>query len=295
MKFLVTLFFLLLSSCQLKPTRVHESSDTRALIEGAKKELVLDEGTIVVDARKPFDYTMAHIPSSLNLNWSDFSLGKGSEAGKLKTSKELHNESRRLALKGIRPESKVVVVGYGPKGKGEEGRLAWTLYYLGIKNIQVASVDYFRKKLSNIKELPPKNVKYWRPSLQMQIDAERSEVLGTLTTPANAAKTFLIDVRSREEYFQKKGLGESYSLPDLQAIHIEWKEFFTEKGRPNWEMKKRLHAIGIGTKSRIITLSHQGVRSAAVTMALLSMGFNKTANYSGGYLELISKPRSSFR
>ena len=108
-------------------------------------------------------------------------------------------------------------------------------------------------------------------------------------------KTHLIDVRSSKEYMKKRGLGLSYVYPNINAINIEWKEFFDQSGRPNFDLKERLLSIGIGPNDRVLLLSNQGRRSAAATVSLLSLGYRKAANVSGGYVEVLDKPATGFR
>ncbi|MCB0408247.1 MAG: hypothetical protein KDD34_08590, partial [Bdellovibrionales bacterium] len=74
----------------------------------------------------------------------------------------------------------------------------------------------------------------------------------------------------------------NYSIPDLGAVHIEWKEFFDKQGRPQLDIKNQLKAIGISENNTIIVLSNHGVRSAAVNAALISMGFYKSKTFVDG-------------
>ena len=69
-------------------------------------------------------------------------------------ARDLFKVTRRLALLGISPNKKIVVVGNGAKGEGEEGRLAWTLLYLGIPHVQVVGLEHFKNQLVNT-EAPP--------------------------------------------------------------------------------------------------------------------------------------------
>ena len=293
----ITLLFSMcgLLSCQTA-TKVYEkrkqsiSGKHPDLEQAARLPIVINEDTVVLDARGSFDFAMAHIPGSKNIHWEDFAQIRSAYPGKLKNKKALYKMARRLARKGLTPESEVVIVGNGVKGKGQEGRLAWTLYYLGVRNIQFADISYFDFKLTNTinPEPPQKNKPIWKPDYHPSILAVKGEIRkATMDLPTSRnEKVFLLDVRSKKEYFSKRSFGGDYG-PDLQAIHIEWKEFLTPQGRPNLEMKARLRAIGMGPESRIIAISNRGVRSAAVAMVLTTMGFDNAANYAGGFKELL--------
>lgn len=282
----------LITACQTTPTKVYETStaDILPLIKGAREPLTIDSDTVVLDARIPFDFAMAHIPGAINIQWQEFTQSRGAYPGLLQ--KDLFALTRRLARLGITTDSKVVVVGPGPTGQGEEGRLAWTLYYLGIKNVHFASLSYFKTRLTNEQNSPPREpATIWKPRVRSSVMATRDEVLKAIASPGEIK---LIDVRSHQEYFKKQGLGLGYSEPDLQALNIEWKEFFTPDGRPNLAIRERLMGVGIKPKDRVILISNQGVRSAAVTMALLAMGYEGAANYAGGFKELVSQKKAKF-
>src|SRR5690606_26112281 len=129
----------------------------------------------------------------------------------------------------ISPSSPVIVVGDGKEGSGEEGRLAWTLLYLGAPDVQIADVDALKLRFSNEVPPPRENAATWEPDVRESIVADRREVLDAI---AKKSKTFILDVRTKNEYFSKTP-NLQYELPDLGAIHMPWTEFLTDEGRPN--------------------------------------------------------------
>ncbi len=284
----VVLVFLL-GGCQTPaPTRVTENQnlDLKVLSSRMSAPVVLSDDLVVIDTRSRFDYTMAHVPGSIHLTWQEFVDGRSATPGKLQPS--FQRFARRLALLGVHSSTPVLVLGNGLKGKGDEGRLAWTLFYLGITNIQVADIEAFAKGLTNIETPPRENAKNWEPEIKTTVEASQDEVEKAVFGKKKLGeKVYLIDVRSKTEYFRKKSSNFEYSAPNLGAINIEWKDFFQPDGRPHLPMRDKLRAIGIQFKDRVIAISDNGVRSAAVTMALLAMGFSGAANYSGGYTELL--------
>lgn len=281
------------SACVTGPTKVYQSQslDVKSSVSANLQPLSLDDNTVVLDARSVFDYNLAHIPQSLNMQWSDFSRPGARNKGLL--SEDLYKEARRLALKGISPESKVIIVGNGIEGRGEEGRLAWTLMYMGIQDVQFASLKHFPKfPMTNAESPPKKNEKVWKPNLVKSLIVEKEEIRDFINHPMRfetmrsktvQSKKYIIDVRSSKEYFDRRKNNGDYKYPDINAIHIPWESFFTGEGRPDLQIRQQLLDLGITTESRIIVISNEGVRSGAVSAALYLMGFVNTGNFAGGY------------
>ena len=132
----------------------------------------------------------------------------------------------------------------------------------------------------------PSSVDTYDPSLL----ANKSEIVNKVTNKTQE-KVHIIDVRSQNEYFSKnKNL--KYQWPDLNAVHIEWKQFFNQKGRPNLDIKGQLKSIQIMPEDRVIVICDNGLRSGAATFALLSLGYKKAASFAGGYQELLNQKKS---
>jgi len=261
--------------------------DISTLRASLKIPIRIEKETIIFDTRSNFDFALSHLPQAVNLQWSEFADLKGAYPSHVK--KNLDAEVRRLALLGITPNTPIVVVGRGLEGGGEEGRLAWTLLYLGFKDVQTAHMDRLGLHYSNVEVTARKNAPSWAPVLRPSLVASREEVIRVATGKFDE-HIHIIDVRSRDEYFSKNEYLQ-YAVPDLRAIHIEWKNFFNEQGRPNLEILDQLKSVNIQPEDRILVISNNGVRSAAVTYALLSLGYEKAANVAGGYRELTSYNR----
>lgn len=283
-----SLFCFGLAACQLVPTKIYETTDISGssfLEREAQLPLVVDENTVVLDARSVFDYSMAHVPQSHHLSWQDFTERGSAEPGQLKIN--LEKDIRRLARKGIAPDTRIVVVGKGKKGQGEEGRLAWTLLYLGIKNVQTASIDYFKKQLTTTESPQLKNQKNWLQPKKKSLLVTENELKSFVTKPTLGNGAFIIDVRSEKEYFEKDKNSEKYKYPGLNEVNIPWPHFITEMGRPNFKIQKQLIDLGVSRDRRIIVISNSGLRSAAVTAVLFSLGFKNVGNFNSGYQSLL--------
>jgi thiosulfate/3-mercaptopyruvate sulfurtransferase len=284
-KWIATCLVFLLSACQSPPTKVYEARDIefKILADKLRKPLVITEDTVLIDAREPFDYAMTHAPGAVNVQWTDFTV-RGPVPGLFKD--DLYSEARRLARMGIGPDTPVVILGKASKGRGEEGRLAWTLLYLGIKDVQTAELDSLGLRYSNISSPERKNANSWKPVVAKSALTTREEILKIGTGKADT-RSHLIDVRTEVEFMQKDATGENYLTPDLRAVNIPWTEFFSKNGRPNPAIVERLRAIDIQPNDRVVFVSHHGVRSGAAAYALTTLGYSNVANYAGGWVELM--------
>ena len=285
---LLVVLFLIMTACQTTPTRVGESRQREfsQLIDKTKKPLVLTERTVVLDARSSFDYGLNRVQNSLHMPWEN--LAESSQTGEV--LRDHRKIAVRLALLGLQPTSAVVAVGYGLNGKGEEGRLAWTLLYLGFQDVQVAGIELLRKNLTQQPSPPAQNVPVWevnpRPELQVGLSDFKS--LAANPKLRREQKIFFVDVRSQSEYLNKIPTKHG-PAPDLNSINIEWKEFYTAMGRPNARIVGKLGQLGIQPADRIILFSEKGVRSGAAAYALLALGFTRVQNFTGGWNEFLKK------
>jgi 3-mercaptopyruvate sulfurtransferase SseA len=299
MKMLVGLAILLFvaSGCQTKPTVANDNPDRRIEAPGTSvmKPIVITDETIVVDARQAFDYSTAHIPKSINLNWSDFTEPEPAQRGILQA--DLFAATRRLARLGIDPATHVVVVGKGKKGGGEEGRIAWMLSYLGVDNVQFADIESIGARFTNnVEANGPKSAPMWKPEPSESLTATHQEVREAFRKTAveklGSSKEDcyrLIDVRDEKDYLGHTGLGAKSYVPNMNAINIPWKQFFDDGLRPNPTIEDKLKSVGVTEECRVIVLDENGIASAAVTMALRSFGYTKAGNYSGGLQDLLSR------
>lgn len=290
----------LVAACNtLRPTHTNENPERRMSVGGVEQEPVrISPETVVIDARKPVEYTMARIPKSISMQWADYTEPEPAQRGVLQ--EDLFAITRRLARYGINPDSQVVVVGSGVEGQGEEGRIAWMLSYLGVRNVQFADLDYFKVTLTTVpNESSLKSLPIWKPVVDKSLLVTRDELLGVLnkggvhqpvSLNANPPVLYkIIDVRTSQEYLGKKSLSTmKRAIPNMDAVNIPWHQFFDKNLRIRPEIAEQLMGVGIEPLHRIIVLDENGVSSAAVTMALRSLGYKNTGNYAGGLTDLLS-------
>jgi len=284
---------LLLISCAPKPTKV--TTETPVVPRKESQKTKVTPATVILDVRPPMEFNMSHIPGSVNVAWEDFSRRPPDYRGLIE--KDLHPIARRLALIGIDPQTHVLVVGKGVAGKGEEGRVAWTLESLGITNVQIANVEDFRERREGGAEIKNKN--FWTPKLDNSLAISwqelkgkiegtsyaptkgRRKALGGAPLPNKSENFVVIDVRSPEEY----------SIDNLNKRtprtfrfeNIVWDDFFTDSMDPDPSVMKVLSEKGVTEMTEIDLISNHGVRSGAVTWALQKLGYKKARNFAGGY------------
>lgn len=278
---------LILSACssfivgtdpKLKPTQGFDSEQAKHLKASSE---ILSQDIVIVDARVPFEFAVSHIPGSVNIFWQDYSMPKGPQEGYVDS--DLNSVIRRLATLGISPETPILIVGNFNRNKGEAGRVAWMFKYLGISNIKLHDVNDFLSKKGTLPDKPRANKDYWQVQPQTDWLVEKDEFQSGMYLPkVKREAPVIIDARSEKEYLAKGKV----ARPDVGAINIPHAEFYKTSGQINFEILPKLQAIGLAFDKKIWVISDHGVRSAAVTYALRELGFQKAANYAGGYHEL---------
>ena len=262
---------LLLAACETAPTKmaVTNKRDLEQVISKAQKPIELTDNTIVLDVRSRFDFGLNHVQNSLNFPWENLSEDRRSG----EPLRDPHQAALRLSLLGIRPETPVVVLGYGIHGEGEEGRLAWQLLTLGFQDVQISAVEAFRKTMTPNESPPALNEKVWVVKERDELHITKAEFLNL--NDHRPGHTFIINVR------------EDIKPPaKIQALTIDWTTFFTTQGRPNPSIESHLAKLGIGKGDRIILVSEKGVRSAAAAYALLALGYSQVQNFTAGWRSL---------
>jgi thiosulfate/3-mercaptopyruvate sulfurtransferase len=265
---------LLMIACQQKPTKITQTEPIMG--EAFSLEQIRKYQPVILDARSTFDFNLAHVPGAINVHWEDFSQQDPGSRGLLQN--DLTALARRLALIGISPDTKVLVLGKGKQGAGEEGRIAWTLQLLGVKDVFTMVHTSFRQQNPRDEADPVQNKSYWKPEIKDQLAIGSTEFKNK--TFAEASDVVVIDVRSLQEY----GLQNLKHDKKFKAVlkNIEWKEFFDDKGVPSKKILPMLAEQGITPNTTVLLVSNHGVRSAAATYALTVLGFKNARNFAGG-------------
>jgi thiosulfate/3-mercaptopyruvate sulfurtransferase len=271
---LVFIFFISLG-CQQLPTKVRTQEPIQTQSAGAEE--YLQGSPVILDARPAFEYNLAHVPGAINVQWQDFSQQGPKARGLLQL--DLFALSRRLALIGIDPDTPVLVLGKGLEGQGEEGRVAWTLKVLGVKSVKTLLYTTYRQRNSTQAAPTVLNKSYWKPPVAKNLLIEIKEFKNYLER--GAKDVVLIDVRSPQEFQLPKT--KHFKKIKIPVVNIPWSEFFDIRGAPKSLDDSFFVKNGVNKSATLLLISNRGVRSAAVTYALDSIGFKNIRNFAGGY------------
>lgn len=269
---ILVLSFLVIS-CQQMPTKVVSQESVQG---GDQKllEMFKKNNPVVLDVRSPFDFNLMHMPGAINVRWEDFSQTETHSRGLLQ--RDLFAIARRLSLIGIDPDSKVLVVGKGIRGNGEDGRVAWTLKVLGVKDVMTLNHDYFREANPREANPPVENKSYWKPSVDDTLAIEGRD----FKTLATDAKTVILDVRSLPE-FQQENITKSKAVK-ATVVNLDWKQMFQENGMPKSNLESLLASKNVTKDQIVLVMSNHGVRSGAAVYALRAAGYRQARNFAGG-------------
>lgn len=274
---ILSILILFSVGCQTPPTKTFETKPNTAKDEKA----LIGENTVLVDARPPFLSAIARPSGSIELQWQDFAQKEPPFEGYLE--KDLFFHARRLARLGIGPGTDVLVLGRGEAGEGEEGRLAWTLRRLGLRNVRFASIDAVNWPLARDQAPARAEVPIWKPQPDPTLEVGRLEALELLKKEANA--TWVLDVRDPSDYLKGPQVFDQLRVT-ARIINVPWIEFIEARGRPDPSVKQKLAAVGVAPSDRLLVIDEKGVRSATATLVLRDLGFDRATNWTGGYREI---------
>jgi hypothetical protein len=152
-------------SCQQKATIISNSGEmilkSPSVGHKIKQQLSPEKKTVVFDVRRKFDFEAFHLPGSLNFNFDEIQVRNAQ--GNYVLNPDLFKISRRLAHYGVEPSTQVLLIGYGPSGKGEEAAMAFYLQLLGLPTTVATSIDNFRAHPFPAHSL--ESVPIWKPKV----------------------------------------------------------------------------------------------------------------------------------
>jgi thiosulfate/3-mercaptopyruvate sulfurtransferase len=275
---------LFLSGCQQAPTKAFEQAPTRIKTPKISQADLANPDSVIFDVRPTLEFQTSKIPNSVQINPADFYQNKEPFLGLLQP--DLYALARKLATFGVDENTEIVVVGKGAMGNGEDGQLAWTLQYMGVKNVKIDNVENYDRPVQELYAKPVQQKPIWKPVLNQDMMVSLDEFKKKLKAFATR-EVILIDVRSEAEYLRKAQDVFSKQAPDLGAFNIEWKKFIQADGSPNENVALVFKSLNIKKDQEIILISNKGVRSAFVTYVLRESGYKKARNFSGGYMLLL--------
>jgi len=235
-------------------------------------------GAPVFDTRGLVDRTTRPVRGAVGFQWTRWRDG-WLRTGRLTDSPGALVASLRRS--GLRFGAPVVVAGPGRDGFGEEGRLAWTLAWLGHDDVVVLD-----RAIGALGELPsgagPGDLGP-APAIRPHLRATLAEV----RVAVQARTATIWDSRSAEEFAGATPYGEPRGghLPGARSLH--WRDLYGDDGvvRAPDDLRARVLAAGVPFDAPVITACSGGVRSAFAWAALASLRHPYVANYDGGMWE----------
>ncbi len=240
---------------------------------------------VIFDARPYFEFTLSHFEKSHPIRWEDYSQTEDGFRSDL--DPDLNALQRKLRVNGVSPATEIIVLGDGVKSRGEEGRIAWMLNYLGMPNVKVFNYDTFdaealglRSKVGNIhrnqqQEQPEVEGAYWKLKPNDKLRIKKNQLAELLK--AKIKDFTLIDLRSKDD-FNKDHIEGAKNLP--------WASFVSKDGNPVDKslVMQILEKYKIDSKNKIIFYSQNGIESGYATFVLTQAGL-AAQNFDGGYDE----------
>ncbi|MCB9796461.1 MAG: sulfurtransferase [Alphaproteobacteria bacterium] len=252
-------------------------------VDVARAEALIAEGAAVIDARGPKPWKAGHLPGSRPVAWTSI------RDGLLRTgllSSDLDTLGHVFSAAGVREDRPVVVYGAAQDGWGEEGRLFWTLEYLGHPDVHVLDGGYGAwvaagKAVSTVED--PVAMGLFTPAPRPGRRATLAEVEAAL----GREDVVLWDTREAREFAGETPYGEARGGHLPGAVHLWYADLMGPDGtlKPEDELRAALEARGITPDKQIVPLCTGGVRSGFAYAVLRELGYPQVANYDGSMWE----------
>ncbi len=242
-------------------------------------------GAVVLDARDPAAFARGHLPGAQAYAWQRMT-GTGAQRGRIRA--DLQSIADAFAVLGVDGSRPVLVYGAADAGWGEEGHAAWLLALLGHPDVGVLDGGFHTWRAAGRPVVTATTVVRptgWivRPREELRASAEHVRVARQV-----------LDVRTAVEFGGATPFGEARGGHVPGAVHLDWRSVLDENGRvlSATRLNRALVDVGVDPREEIIACCSSGVRSAFVTVALLSRGVTRVRNYDGSMIEWASDPAS---
>lgn len=250
----------------------------------------------ILDVRKESAFAAGHLPRAQHIEWEDTRAGifeRGSLIGG-KLPKDLGALVTLFAEHGVSLERPVLVCGAPSSGWGEEGRIAWTLLYLGHQNVHILDGGCAASPLATHKNVERVDGKAWTPKVNARIRAQRAAVVAAVKAQrvGDAKAPQILDVRTREEFAGATPYFEARGGHIQGAKHLHYQALLDDRGRllPRDQLRAKLKRAGLDLDRPVIAYCTGGVRSAWAALALRSADV-EAANYDGSMWEWAADAR----
>lgn len=259
-----------------------QAATSTVFIDVERAAQLIQSGAEVLDARGD-DARAPYLPGAQVVDWTDLRDSWG-RTGRLDTVKNLRGDFQALGISSARA---VLVYGAFHEGWGEEGRIWWTLRYLGHARVFIldGGVTAWVKEGQPTMARPQKGKQdsKWQPRVQDSLRVDGHTVNRLRTRP----EVRVLDTRTRDEYMGATPYWSSRGGHIPGAVHLHFRTLIGTNQRllPVSVLRTRFRAAGLRPEHRILTYCTGGVRSAFVLAALMQAGFMNVANYDGSWWE----------
>ncbi len=245
-----------------------------------------------IDTRPAKKHRQGHPSGAVSIEWTEFRDTGAVLSGRLDADEARLAEV--FASKGVGSDSWTIVFGDPLTLWGEEGRIIWTLAYLGATKFSIVDGGYaawIEAGLPTQKGTVQRPRREFVPRLNDGIMARKLDVKAFVDERGDDSwRTVLLDVREPGEF---RGADDAPTYGALRvghmptAVNIPWNSLLDDKGRlkPRDELGEILIGKGVRPDARIITYCTGGVRSAHTWFVLTMLGYPDVRNYAGSWWE----------
>gem|GEM_PF-5608846 len=218
--------------------------------------------TKVIDARNRDTWLRERWPRSVYLNWEQLSQPGAGSRGSLRESPDRLAED--LARAGLHRDDDLLILGDGPRGRGNESRIAWVLQSLGFRNLQVAMYSTLKSPAARESgPFKPEATARWKPKVDLRAVITARE----FSKLKESRRPLVLDVRPARI---KEPLPKAFA--GFVQHRIDWREFFTADGLPRNDARSTLPPLA--QQNGVIVVSFAGLSSAGVTLILREWGYD---------------------
>ncbi|MBN2259096.1 MAG: sulfurtransferase [Clostridiales bacterium] len=280
-KLVIVLSLILALSLAVTGCTVNVNNDLGKYIITAEEALTaVENGAVLVDAQNSSEaYNEKHVTGSISIT-----------RDKVTTYEPVLNSvidkksfEELMINSGISNSSEVII--YDNNKTMDSGRLFWTMLVYGHEDMKVVSgglealIGAGADVGSEMTEVMETD--YTASELNAKYLATIDDVIDQLNYPDQ--NTFLIDVRSQEEY-------DAGTIPTSILIPYEDNLFNDGTFKPMQQISILYQENGIDKKNTAIIFCKTSVRGAQTFLAMFNAGYENIKLYDGAYLEWSSDP-----
>lgn len=251
---------------------------------------LIESGAVVLDTRDPSLKKSQPLANAQQVIWQDFTNEDAATKGLLLSDDAAL--TRKLQDLGISGSVPVLAVADSINGRGEDGRLVWTLRTLGHGNAYLVDggvTALVANGAPAIKEVTGPGDFVVERTSEYEITKEE------LRAKLGSNEVVILDTREPREYAGSTPYGESRGGHVPGAKHIFFKDLIGEDGHilADDQLKEKLASLGVSEDTEVVSYCTGGIRSGFVTAVLNDAGL-KARNYAGSMWEWSAQPAEEY-